>query len=176
MSAHQPHEATGDAGHGACSLPADWRDQLASMLGTRPRRIGLWAEMAIFGARRCLDATGSGELPSGAVVRIASDCGPVEALAQVGSAFEAGLLPMPFDFLQSQPSQMLAAFSLHMKWRGDASFVALDGWGPLQARMRLEAAILRERAELAGQPWAGMLLGRVDLGQEPASQWLWIDR
>lgn len=155
-------------------LPADWRDQLATRLGTRPRRIGLWAEVALFGARRCLDDVGIDRLPSNAVVRVTSSHGPVEALALVGRAYEEGLLPMPFDFLQSQPSQMLAALSLHLQWRGDASFVALDDWAPMLARVHQEAGVLRQRAEEADQPWVGLLLGRVDLGPTPRSQWLWM--
>lgn len=95
-------------------------------------------------------------------------------MASVGSACEAGLLPMPFDFLQSQPSQMLAALSLYLQWRGDATFVALDGWIPLMARMQIEAAVLRQRAGQAKKPFAGMLVGRVDLGPAPGSQWHWI--
>lgn len=156
------------------TLPADWREQLVERLGTRPRRIGLWAEMALFGARQCLDSNGIDRLPSHAVVRVTSSSGPVEALALVGEACEAGLLPMPFDFLQSQPSQMLAALSLHLQWRGDASFVALNDGCALLARGAVEAAVLKRRAVQAKRPWAGLLLGRVDLGPVPRSQWLWM--
>ena len=30
---------------------------------------------------------------------------------------------MPFTFMQSQPSQMLAALSQHLAWQGNASFI-----------------------------------------------------
>lgn len=46
-------------------LPVDWRDQLAHRLGRRPRRVGLWTELAMFGARQCLDAAGEAALPAG---------------------------------------------------------------------------------------------------------------
>ncbi len=46
-------------------LPADWRDQLAARLGARPRRLGAWTELAMFGALRCLDAAGETALPAG---------------------------------------------------------------------------------------------------------------
>lgn len=159
---------------GAGRLPADWREQLVTRLGIRPRRIGLWAETALYGARRCLDLNGIDCLAGHAVVRVTSSWGPVEALALVGETCEARLLPMPFDFLQSQPSQMLAALSLYLQWRGDASFMALDGWDDLLARAHVEAGALQRRAEQAQQPWAGLLLGRVDLGPVPTSQWHWI--
>lgn len=165
--------ADGAKPEGAC-VPPDWRDQLVARLGQRPRRIGLWAELALFGARQCLDSNGIDRLAPHAVVRVTSAHGPVGALALVGATCEAGLLPMPFDFLQSQPSQMLAALSLHLQWRGDASFVAMDEWDALMTLGHLEAEVLRRRAELAKRPWAGLLLGRVDLVSGPTSQWRWI--
>ena len=155
-------------------LPDDWRDQLATLLGTRPRRIGPWAELALFGALRCLATHGLERLAPHAVVRVGSALGPVGALASVGAACEDGLLPMPFDFLQSQPSQMLAALSLHLRWQGDGSFVALDDWDALKTRAAQEAQYLRQRAERAQLPWSGLLLGRVDVGPLPCSQWQWI--
>ena len=33
-------------------LPADWREQLAHRLGRRTGGVGLWAELAVFGARQ----------------------------------------------------------------------------------------------------------------------------
>lgn len=159
---------------GVAPVPPDWRDQLATRLGKRPRRIGLWAELALFGARQCLDANGIDVLSPHAVVRVASAHGPVEALALVGATCEEGLLPMPFDFLQSQPSQMLAALSAHLQWRGDACFVALDAWEPLLALMQSEAGVLQRRALQMQRPWAGLLVGHVDLGPAPVSRWRWI--
>ncbi len=158
----------------SANLPADWRDQLAARLGVRPRRIGLWAELALYGARQCLDLNGIDRLPGHAAVRVSSAFGPVEALALVGETCESGLLPMPFDFLQSQPSQMLAALSLHLQWRGDAAFVAMNAWDATLAQGQSEARVLQRRAEQAQRPWAGLLLGRVDLGPVPRSQWQWI--
>ncbi|AOW12905.1 hypothetical protein LPB72_18170 [Hydrogenophaga crassostreae] len=169
LSAFCPGDESGDV-----SLPADWQDRLVARLGKRPRRIGLWAELALFGARQCLDANGIDRLSPHAVLRLSSTHGPVGAMALVGSSCEEGLLPMPFDFLQSQPSQMLAALSQYLQWRGDASFVAWEGWGPMMAQMPVEAAVLRQRAELAQQPFDGMLVGRVDLGPVPRSQWQWM--
>ena len=155
-------------------LPLDWRDQLAAKLGARPRRIGPWAEMALFGALQCLASHGLARLSPHAVLRVSSAFGPIDALALVGAACEDGLLPMPFDFLQSQPSQMLAALSQHLQWRGDGSFVALDDWPALTARAAQEVAYLKRQAEAASQPFAGLLLGRVDVGPWPCSHWQWF--
>lgn len=155
-------------------VPEDWRDQLALRLGKRPRRIGVWAELALFGALRCMDSKGMAGLSPHAVLRVASQFGPAESLDLVGRSCAEGVLPMPFDFLQSQPSQMLAALSQHLAWRGDACFVALDEGQALLARAQREAHGLRQQAEAAQRPWAGLLLGRVDLAPVPVSDWQWI--
>jgi len=54
-------------------LPADWRERLAVRLGQRPRRIGTWAELALYGARLCLDAAQETALPALAQLRVAAD-------------------------------------------------------------------------------------------------------
>lgn len=36
----------------AAPPPADWHEQLAQMLGAKPRRIGTWAELGLYGALR----------------------------------------------------------------------------------------------------------------------------
>ena len=74
-------------------------------------------------------------------------------------------LPMPFTFLQSQPSQMLAALCQHLQWRGDARFVATRDVPGLMRLMQIECGP------------AGLLLGRVEEGQPgseglaPKSEW-----
>lgn len=103
-------------------LPTDWRDQLARRLGTRPRRIGGWAELALFGARLCLDAAQEEQLPPGALLRLVGVHGPMGATRVVAEQATQGL-PLPFTFMQSQPSQTLAALSQHLGWQGDARYV-----------------------------------------------------
>ena len=138
--------------------PPDWRDQLAARLGQRPRRIGPWAELALYGARQCLDAAGETALPPGVSLRVAS-------LSSASGATQAGLeqcrsgLPMPFTFMQSQPSQMLAALSQHLAWQGDASFMA--GRDP-QA--------VRHLAECEAGP-AGLLFGWVEESDPWRTEW-----
>lgn len=103
-------------------LPADWRDQLARRLGTRPRRIGAWAELALHGARLCLDAAQEDQLHDGALLRVVGVHGPMGATRLVAEQARQGL-PLPFTFMQSQPSQTLAALSQHLGWQGDARYV-----------------------------------------------------
>jgi len=105
--------------------PADWRDTLAKRLGHRPRRLGPWAELALHGARQCLDAAGEDTLPADAILRVASWRGADSATFAALDQSRDGQ-PMPFTFLQSQPSQMLAALSQHLAWQGDARFLIAD--------------------------------------------------
>lgn len=138
--------------------PADWRDRLAVRLGQRPRRLGLLGELALFGALEALAAAGETSLPEDTLVRICSARGPVSAVGTVLEQARVGP-PLPFAFLQSQPSQLLAALSAALKWQGDASFVATAD--PLD--------LVRMAARQAGR--RGMLLGWVD--ESPArSEWL----
>ncbi|GLS95718.1 beta-ketoacyl synthase N-terminal-like domain-containing protein [Piscinibacter gummiphilus] len=102
--------------------PPDWRDTLARRLGQRPRRLGPWAELALHGARQCLDAAGEDTLPADAILRVASWRGADSATAAALDQCRTGQ-PMPFTFLQSQPSQMLAALSQYLQWQGDARFL-----------------------------------------------------
>jgi hypothetical protein len=103
-------------------LPADWREQLARRLGQRPRRIGGWAELALHGARLCLDAAQEPALPAGVQLRLASLSGPATATRALAEQVGSTGQPMPFSFMQSQPSQLLAALGQHLAWQGDARF------------------------------------------------------
>lgn len=102
--------------------PADWRDELARRLGRRPRRVGLWTELAMYGARRCLDMADEAALPQGARLRVASKRGAWGATYTGLEQLDAGL-PMPFTFMQSQPALMLAEVGRCLEWQGDASFM-----------------------------------------------------
>ncbi|WP_038210066.1 hypothetical protein [Xenophilus azovorans] len=132
------------------ALPADWRDALAQRLGQRPRRIGVWAELALYGACRCLDEAGEAALPPAARVRVWSLSGAQGAMRTGIGQVRAGLLPMPFHFMQGQPAMMLAALGQALGWRGDAAFVT---GRDAQALLRLA---------LAGAAPAGLLFGRVE--------------
>ncbi|MDM0074478.1 hypothetical protein QTH90_08800 [Variovorax sp. J2P1-59] len=118
--------------------PPDWRHALAERLGARPRRIGVWAELALHGAWQCLDAAGETSLPADARLRVASLSGPAAATRASLEQLRAGL-PLPFDFMQSQPALMLAALAKGLAWRGDASFMVCRDL-PLLTRVALQGA------------------------------------
>ncbi|MDH6593869.1 hypothetical protein M2165_003758 [Variovorax sp. TBS-050B] len=138
---------------GADALPEDWRDRLAARLGQRPRRVGLWTELAMYGARRCLDAAGEAALPAGARLRATSLRGPLGAMQAGLAQLDAGM-PMPFTFMQGQPALMLAEVGRCLGWQGDASFM-----------LGREARRL-PRLAAHGTGAAGLLFGVVEEGRE----------
>ncbi|PAT00463.1 MAG: hypothetical protein BSR46_02685 [Candidatus Dactylopiibacterium carminicum] len=101
-------------------LPADWRAQLAQRLGGRPRRLGEWAELALFGALHCLEDAGESSLPAQARLRLSSIAGPTQALQTALAEYRADGQPLPLGFLQSQPNQALAHLAKALGWQGDA--------------------------------------------------------
>lgn len=130
-------------------LPEDWRSQLAVRLGYRPRRIGVLAELALYGALDCLASANEKELPKGVLLRVCSLRGPVSAISQVLEQINEEL-PLPFSFLQSQTSQLLPALAGALNWQGDACVV--------MARDPMNLATLA--CQQAGPN--GMLLGWVE--------------
>jgi hypothetical protein len=147
---------------GSAPLADKWRGLLAARLGQRPRRIGILAELALYGALECLDAAREAVLPQDVVLRVCSLHGPVDAIRQVLEQNREEL-PMPFSFLQSQTSQLLPALVAALQWQGDAGIV--------MARDRMQLATLA--AQQAGP--SGMLLGWVE--ESPcSSDWLRLAR
>jgi hypothetical protein len=138
---------------------ADWREQLATRLGSRPRRLGLWAELGLYGALECLAAKGETCLPEGTALLLSSRHGPAQAVQSAMAQAREGL-PMPLTFLQTQPSQLLAALSAQLHWRGDARFITQPD--PL-AVLALAMAMATEE---------GLLLGWVDEMEIQSSLWL----
>ena len=135
-------------------LPLNWRDQLAVRLGQRLRRIGPWAELALYGARLCLDEAHESVLPATCQLRLASASGPLSATRTiVGQA--RSHLPQPFAFMQSQPSHALAVLSQHLAWQGDARFMLCHD----------TAALLQlAQHECDEQGSTGLLVGQVEEG------------
>lgn len=140
-------------------LPDNWREQLTARLGYRPRRIGILAELALFGAFECLDAAKETSLPGDVVLQVCSLRGSTSAISQVLEQNREGLA-MPFSFLQSQTSQILPALAAALHWQGDASVIL--------ARNPIELA--RLAAHQAGRN--GMLLGWVEEAEACLSYWL----
>lgn len=142
---------------------SDWREQLARMLGEKPRRIGQWAELGLFGALRCMADAGAAALPGDAVLVLASR-GGTHAATRAALEQMRDDLPMPLSFLQTQPSQLLALLAARLSFSGNACFLAGAGLS--------EALTLAE--SLAGR--GGALVGWVDDGDGGATEWLRICR
>ena len=130
---------------------ADWRADLASRLGTRPRRIGVWAELALYGALRCMDDAGESVLPNNALLSIDSAMGPATVLLDTLKA-TPGELPMPISFLQSQPGLLLPVLAQHLHWSGNGRIISVRG--PL---LSLRLACLE-----TSSPSDGVLVGWVE--------------
>ena len=155
----------------SCSVadppPAHWREELASLLGARPRRVGVWAELGLYGARTCLDAAGLPVLPPQAVVCVSSLSGSQSATHDTAAQCRDGL-PLPFGFLQSQSSQLLAALGQWLQWEGEGGFLAHRD--PAVARR-----LAQRDAVQAGA--SGLLLGQVEeSGTQLATHWWWLVR
>ncbi len=153
----------------ATPLSADWREQLAARLGGRPRRIGRWAELGLYGALECLAAAGESGLAKQAAVVLSSQHGPAFAMREALLQAREGL-PLPLTFLQIQPSQLLATLSAQLRWSGDARFMSQTD--PL--------AVLELALTMADNNADGLLLGWVnELGVDgspcESSQWLRLE-
>jgi hypothetical protein len=143
----------------AAPPPADWREQLTRMLGAKPRRIGTWAELGLYGALGCMADAGDKTLPADAQIWLGSRRGTYAATDIVLDQMR-GDLPMPLAFLQTQPSQLLALLAAQLQWQGNACFVA--GGEP--------GALLRLAAAQAGKD--GILLGWLDEMSGGETCWL----
>lgn len=143
----------------AAPPPADWREQLAQRLGAKPRRIGTWAELGLYGALCCMADAGETTLSQDVQIWLGSRRGTYEATAIVLEQLRDDL-PMPLAFLQTQPSQLLALLAAQLNWNGHACFVA-GGEPP---------ALLRLASVQAGS--GGVLLGWVDEMDGGATNWL----
>lgn len=143
----------------AAPPPADWREQLAQLLGVKPRRIGSWAELGLYGALLCLADAGEKTLPLDATLMLTSRRGTYAATSAALVQMSDGL-PMPLTFLQTQPSQLLALLAAQMEWTGHACFLVT---AQPQDLLRLV------RAQMGH---GGVLLGCVDETGGGSSNWL----
>lgn len=139
--------------------PTDWRAQLAMRLGQRPRRIGEWVELALWGARQCLDQASEENLPAGALLSLSTLNGPDIALRSALAQAAEGV-PMPITFLNSQPSQALPALAQYLGWQGNARCMTTREPG-----LALQLACLEAGSE-------GLLAGWVDEDAPGKSIWL----
>ena len=147
----------------AAPPPADWPEQLVQLLGTKPRRIGTWAELGLYGALRCIADAGEKTLSPDAVLLLTSRRGTYAATGKALEQMQDDAL-MPLTFLQTQPSQLLAWLAAQMDWTGHACFLAT---AQPQDLLRLVTA-------QAGA--GGALLGYVDETNGGTSNWLRLRR
>jgi hypothetical protein len=147
----------------AAPPPADWREQLAQMLGAKPRRIGTWAELGLYGALCCMADAGETTLPQDALLLLTSRRGTYAA-TNIALEQMRDDLPMPLTFLQTQPSQLLALLAAQMGCKGHACFLA--GAQP-QDLLCLAAAQVGD---------GGVLLGCVDEMDGGSTNWLRLRR
>ena len=139
--------------------PADWRAQLATRLGERPRRLGEWVELALWGARLCLDHAGEAQLPANVLLTLSSLKGPDLALRSALAQASDGV-PMPITFLNSQPAQALPALAQYLGWQGNGRCLTTRESG-----LALQLACLESGKE-------GLLAGWVDEDAPGKSMWL----
>lgn len=140
----------------------DWQAQLASLLGSKPRRLSRWCELGLFGALACIGQTGQRHLSNQVAIRIDSESGTLHATrAALAQANEH--LPMPFTFMQTQPSQLFHALGTALNWHGAGYTTCCS------RRAQRDAMLLLGIGQAA-------LLGRVD--EEPAlvSHWIWLEK
>jgi 3-oxoacyl-[acyl-carrier-protein] synthase-1 len=162
------HQATSESslwevcGRSGPSLPDDWREELVALFGQRPRRIGMWAEVGLYGALRCIRDAGETTLPTGAILRISSLGGPMAAILQTLQGIAQDGMAMPFAFLQSQPGQLPAIVAQALQWQGDA-----------RIHNHRDPLLLGAACREAGPQ--GMLIGWLEEAQNdaaPISRWL----
>lgn len=139
--------------------PADWRAQLATRLGQRPRRLGEWVELALWGARQCLDQAGEAQLPRNALLTLSTLNGPDIALRNALAQAAEGV-PMPITFLNSQPAQGLPALAQYLGWQGNGRCMTTREPG-----LALQLACLEAGSK-------GLLAGWVDEDAPGKSIWL----
>lgn len=138
---------------------ADWREQLATRLGSRPRRLGVWAELGLYGALQCLG--NDARLASHDALLVSSRFGPASLMLDAVAQVQEGL-PLPLTFMQIQPNQILSTLSAQLGWQGDARFVAHPQ--PL--------VVLATALAMARSGGHGVLVGWVDTTPVGTSVWV----
>lgn len=146
-------------GHQFATPPDDWRTRLATRLGERPRRLGAWVELALWGARQCLDQAGEAQLPANALLSLSSLKGPDIALRNALAQAAEGV-PMPIIFLNSQPAQALPALAQYLGWQGNGRCLTTR-----EAALALQLVCLEAGSD-------GLLAGWVDEDAPGKSIWL----
>lgn len=148
----------------ACSnmpIGNDWRAQLVTLLGSKPRRLSQWCELGLFGALSCIIKAGQAHLPNEVAIRVYSEYGTKNATHKA-MAQASEYLPLPFTFMQTQPGQIFNALGMALGWHGNG--YATSG----SNRQQCEIALLQGIEQSA-------LLAWVDEEPELVSHWIWLE-
>lgn len=149
----------------ACSnapITDDWRTELISMMGGKPRRLSTWCELGLFGALSCIRTTTQASLPSVVPIRVYTESGTITTTWRAIEQNQEHM-PMPFTFMQTQPSQLFNALGEVLSWNGDgATFSAKN----LQ---EYENFALREIQQSSVLAW-------VEEEPHQKSLWIWLEK
>jgi hypothetical protein len=148
----------------ACSnnpIEENWSAQLIALLGSKPRRLSRWCELGLFGGLSCISKTGQLHLPNDVPIRVYSEYATIHT-THLAMKQASEHLPMPFTFMQTQPSQLFNALGTALGWQGDGCTMAGI------TRQQSETALLQSIRQSA-------LLGWVDEEPELISRWIWLE-
>ena len=149
----------------ACSnvpITESWRADLIAMLGGKPRRLSTWCELGLLGALSCVKTAQPSGLPSEVPIRVYTESGTISATRR---ALEQNKehTPMPFTFMQTQPSQLFNALGGALAWNGDGATLSS------QNLQQYETFALQEVQQ-------SVLLAWVEEEPHPISSWIWLEK
>lgn len=147
------------------SVASDWPVQLATLLGSKPRRLSRWCELGLYGALSCIQGAsakhGSEQFSNEVGIRVYTENSTISASLQAIQQSQEHL-PMPFTFMQTQPGQLFNAFGSAIGWHGDGTTIS--------GRSRKETEL-----ELIQNLDGSVLIGWVEEVPELISRWLWLE-
>lgn len=149
----------------ACSnvpITESWRAELITLLGDKPRRLSTWCELGLLGALSCVKTAQPSALPNDVPIRIYTESGTITATRR---ALEQNRehTPMPFTFMQTQPSQLFNALGGALAWNGDGATLSS------QNLQQYETFALHEAQQ-------SVLLAWVEEEPQPISSWIWLKK
>lgn len=149
----------------ACSntpITENWRAELIAILGGKPRRLSTWCELGLLGALSCINTAQPSSLPSTVPIRVYTESGTISATRR---ALEQNKehTPMPFTFMQTQPSQLFNALGGALAWNGDGATLSS------QNLQQYETFALQGVQQ-------SVLLAWVEEEPHPISSWIWLEK
>jgi hypothetical protein len=150
-----------NASHNA-PVSESWRTQLTAMMGGKPRRLSTWCELGLFGALSFIKTTSKTFLPGVVPIRVYTESGTISTTWR---AIEQNKehMPMPFTFMQTQPSQLFNALGGALSWNGDGATFSSKN------RHEYENFVLRDIQQSSVLAW-------VEEDPSPKSAWIWLEK